>query len=86
MEAHWYFVGNARTGQCCDVVAASPQAACDSRGWMLSDCLVIRVGSIRRPGFKRPSALTDPETASASTDPAGAQARIERINPGKLPA
>lgn len=84
MEANWYFVGNVRTGQCCDVVAASPQAACDSRGWLMGDCLVIRVGNIRRPGFKRPSALTDPETAIATTDRDELQVRTPgRIDPAK---
>jgi hypothetical protein len=63
MAQYWYLVGNRRTGQCCDVVAASAQAACASRGWVLSDCVVIEVGAICGPDAKRERARQEDPAA-----------------------
>ena len=48
---HWYFVVHGRTGQCCDVLASSPEAAGKSRGWAPSDCVVVQIGRVNPKGW-----------------------------------
>jgi len=79
MPECWYFVQNNRTGLSCDVIAASPAAACASRGWQLAECSVIRVTPLpdyfTRHAADAPADVavpgrTDRDPAEAATPPA----------------
>ena len=60
MPTYWYFVGNRKNGQSCDVLAGTREEACRSRGWMVEDCVVICVGELQTPAAHRSAAVREP--------------------------
>ena len=62
MAKFWFVVRSHRTGGCCDVIAASAEAACRSRGWAVDDCTVLQVAQL-------PDYLSDVGTPAPPDDP-----------------
>ncbi len=49
-----YIVGNGRTGDCLEIQARSPRAACECLGWVPSECEVVELRSEPDPTSEAP--------------------------------